>query len=323
MKLSFLCAIFLLLLSPTFAVAQQNPPQETRNAALRYWMAFAELHDPPSDKTTQDLLEKTAAGEAAWDESRLGPILDMNSDAIAIFQRATKLPDCDWGVEYAQGPRASIAYAARARVISRLNTLQGIRQMAKGQSQAAVDTWIAGIRFTDHLAKGGSLLFALIAKSALLTNLHVLTQQASQGHLNFSQKQQLLSALQAIPQDGFDWSAAWGYETWSGYLFLEDLRKSSDPRKTYEEITGQPAASHKISVSTSEIQVFRDYMNKVQAALRLSPSQTKEAIDALDPDRQHFRELVRGLIPSPQKANDARAEILAARQSIVEVLSKK
>ena len=57
---------------------QAKYPPETRNAALRYWMAFAEMQDPPANKATQDLLEKTAAGEAAWDERQLGPILDAN-----------------------------------------------------------------------------------------------------------------------------------------------------------------------------------------------------------------------------------------------------
>jgi hypothetical protein len=323
MNFSLACAALLFFLTPTFAVAQQNSSQETRNAVLRYWMAFAEIHDLPSDKTTQDFLEKTAAGEAAWDESRLGPILDMNADAIAIFQRATKLPDCDWGVEYSQGPRASIAYAPRARVISRLNTLQGIRQMAKGQSQAAVDTWIAGIRFTDHLAKGGSLLFALIAKSALLTNLHVLTQQTSQGHLNPSQKRQILAALQSIPQDGSDWASAWGYETSSLAIFLDDLRRSPDPRKTYEGMIGDHVSARILPPSGLEIVAFKNYMNKVQAALRLQPSQAKIDLDTLGTERQSLSELTRTLIPSPQKANDARAEIISARQALEQALNKK
>src|SRR6266853_1642012 len=112
-------------------------------------MAFAEMQDPPADKEIQDLLEKTVIGEAAWDEKKLGVILDANGAAIAMMQRASKLPDCDWGIEYSRGSRASIAYAPRARVLARLNTLQGIREMANGNSQAAVDTWRAGIRFSS------------------------------------------------------------------------------------------------------------------------------------------------------------------------------
>src|SRR5258706_15667059 len=53
------------------ASPQAKRPAETRNGALRYWMAFAELQDPPADKATAELLEKTAAGEAPWDEAKL------------------------------------------------------------------------------------------------------------------------------------------------------------------------------------------------------------------------------------------------------------
>jgi hypothetical protein len=67
-------------------------------------------------------------------------IAAANDTALGIMQRAPKLPDCDWGVEYRRGPQASIAFVPRAYVLSRLNTLQGIREMAQGQSQATVDT---------------------------------------------------------------------------------------------------------------------------------------------------------------------------------------
>ena len=46
----------------TGAVAQTGMPAETRNAALRYWLAFAEMHDPPTDKSVSDLLEKNRRG---------------------------------------------------------------------------------------------------------------------------------------------------------------------------------------------------------------------------------------------------------------------
>ncbi|MGA8299386.1 MAG: hypothetical protein WB817_07865, partial [Terriglobales bacterium] len=153
-------------------------PQETKNAALRYWMAFAEMQDTWADKPTQELLEKTAAGEAAWDEAKLAPILDANEDAIGMMQRATKLPECDWGLEYGRLWKASIAYAPRARALARLNTLEGMRQLAKGDSQSAVNTWLAGIRFSQDLTRGGSLIFALMAKSVLMPDLRLLAQAA-------------------------------------------------------------------------------------------------------------------------------------------------
>jgi len=319
-----LCIAGLAILAAAVGVCGQiKSPPETHNAALRYWMAFAEMKDPPSDKATQELLGKTAAGEAAWDEAKLGPILDANSDAIAMFQRATKLPDCDWGIEYSQGPRASIAYAPRARVLARLNTIHGMREMAKGQSQAAVDTWLAGIRFTDHLAKGGSLIFALIAESALLPNLRVLAAEVKQGHLNSAQKQQLFAAVNASREDGFDWGHAWQIEAAGSGPFFEELRRSPDPSGTYEKVMGEPAPKSCVPPDAQEVQAYDEYMSDVAAALRLPPPKTKERIAELEGKANSICEAIRRMIPLPQHVNDARIEIIATREALLQALQAK
>jgi len=316
-----LCIAGLAMLAAAVGVCGQiKSPPETRNAALRYWMAFAEMKDPPSDQATQELLVRTAAGEATWDESKLGPILDANADAIAMFQRATKLPDCDWGIEYSQGPRASIAYAPRARVLARLNTIQGMREMAKGQSQAAVDTWLAGIRFTDHLAKGGSLIFALIAESALLPNLRTLTLEAKQGHLSTAQKQQLYAAVNGVREDGFDWGRAWQIEAAGSEPFFAELRRSPDPAGTYAKVMGEPAPKTCVPPDAREVQAFDEYMTDVAAALRLPPPQTKERIAALEGKANNICEAIRRTIPRPQHVNDARIEIITAREALLKAL---
>jgi len=55
------------------------------------------MQDSLADMPTQKLIEKTVAGETAWSEMTLGSILDTNAEAIRTMQRATKLPECDWG----------------------------------------------------------------------------------------------------------------------------------------------------------------------------------------------------------------------------------
>lgn len=320
MRMRLSSAGLAMLVAAAGAFGQVKTSPETRNAALRYWMAFAEMKDPPSDKATQELLEKTAAGEAAWDEVRLGPILDANGDAIAIFQRATKLPECDWGLEYSRGPQASIAYAPRARVLARLNTLQGMREMAKGKSQTALDAWLAGIRFTGHLAKGGSLIFALTAESALLPNLHVLTAQAKQGHLNGSQKQQTLAALQALPEDGFDWDLAWSMEEASTEVFFAELQHSLDPAGTYASVMGVRPSEQCVPPSSQEVQAYHEYMSNVRGALRLAPAATKLRLDELEAKRKRLCEDVQMTIPAPFRLNDARIDLSTARGALLRAL---
>jgi hypothetical protein len=117
MKFRLLTTILAMLASTSGTRAQVKYPQETRNAALRYWTAFAEMQDPPSDKATQELLEKTVAGETAWSETTLGAVLDANADAIQTMQRATKPSECDWGLEYRRGPRVQVTQSADGNAV--------------------------------------------------------------------------------------------------------------------------------------------------------------------------------------------------------------
>jgi hypothetical protein len=100
MKFRLLILVLLTVAFTSRGNAQFQYPPETKNAALRYWIAFVEMRDLPSDKATQDLLEQTLSAQALWDEKKIAPILDANKLAIDIMQRATKLPECDWGLEY-------------------------------------------------------------------------------------------------------------------------------------------------------------------------------------------------------------------------------
>lgn len=323
MKLRLLATILMLLASTSGTRAQLKYPPETRNAALRYWAAFAEMQDPPAGKVTQALLEKTAAGETAWDEAKLGPILNANAEAIETMQRGTKLPECDWGLEYSRGPRASIAYVPRARVLARLNTLQGMRQMAKGDSQAAVNTWLAGIHFSQDVARGGTLVFAWVAETTLLPNLRMLTEGSKKGQLNEAQKEHVYAALRALPEDGLDWGEVWGVESATVEQFLQELRTATNPGAVYEAMMGKPAPKQGIPPSTQEIRAYREYMLAVQAALREPPAKAKTLLDDLETKRRSLGEVEQNLIPNPQKPNAARTELMTARAKLVQALAAK
>src|SRR6266849_3073791 len=249
-------AVIALLFAAVTAHAQSNISTETRNAALRYWLAFADIQDPPTDKATADLLEKAAAGEAAWDEPKLGPSLDKNETAIWKMQRATKLPECDWGLEYDLGPRASIAYVPKARVLARLNSLDGMRLAAKGDTQKAVETWLAGIRFSQHLARGGSLILSLVAKMGLVSNFHALTQAAQSGMLSAEQKKQIETTIRALSETGFDWGEALRYEEDPLNVAVRQMAEATSPAAYYQEMMGGPAPENFVRSEehTSELQ---------------------------------------------------------------------
>ena len=312
-----------LLLTTVSVHAQSKAPPETRNAALRYWLAFADLQDAPADKATSELLEKTAAGEAAWDEAKLGPILDKNETAIWRMQRATKLPECDWGLEYDLGPRASIAYIPKARVLARLNTLDGMRLAAKGNTQKAVETWLAGIRFSQHLTRGGSLIFSLVAKMGLISNFHALTQAAQSGALNHDQRKQIEAAVRALPETGFDWGEALRNEEVPLTVAVRQITEAVNPAAYYQEMMDKPAPTDFTVPKASETAAFHKLMNSAEEALRLPPGAAGERLKTLQNGVLTLHPFFREVTPSLTHINDARIEVGAARQKLLQAVSAK
>lgn len=321
LKNVFGIAVFLFAWTATRA--QTKLPTETHNAALRYWLAFADIQDPPADKATAELLEKTASGETAWDEAKLGPILDANETAIWRMQRATKLPDCDWGLEYDLGPRASIAYVPRARVLARLNTLYGMRMAAKGERQKTVDTWLAGIRFSQHLGKGGSLIFALIGKMAMISNFHALSQAAKSGALNDSQKRQIEAIVRALPGTGFDWGEAFWYEQDPMDIATKQLAEAKNPAEYYAEIAGEAAPADFSVPKPAEVVAYHKLTASIEAALRLTPAQAQGKLEELQKSVKALHPFYQRLMPSLKHINDARIEVQTARAQLLKDLAAK
>lgn len=322
MNLRIAFSTLLLLAAATLVRGQVKLPPEPRNAALRYWQAFAELKDPPSNKEIQEQMQKVLSGELPWDEHALGGIVVANEIALGIMQRATKLPECDWGVEYTRGPDASIAFVPRAHVLARLNLLRGIRQMAQGQSQAAVDTWIAAIRFAQDLTKGGSLIFSLTAANVLQLEMRTITAEATRGRLSGAQKKQLYAAVHALPDDGFDWGLAWELDSASADLFFAEMQKSHNAASLYERIMGTDAPKGCVPPSAAQVGTYHDYMAKVAAALRQPPDGAKTQIVTLDAERQKICNSIQVAIPNPQRVNHVRAEIVSTRHDLLAALKR-
>ena len=305
MKFRLLATIMAVLASAHIAPAQATFPPETDNAALRYWFALAEVREPPDDDATLHLFGETIAGRIAWDETKLGPILDSNAGALRTMQRATKLPVCNWGFDYRNGSRTPIWFGMRARLISRLNALQGIREMAHGDPRTAVDTWLAGVRFGQDVSRSGPVITALFANAIILDNLNPLRDSARQGKLNEEQKTELSVVLKTIPEDGFDWGVAWGVEFAIGYQFLQNSRT-----------TGKPESDDKI-------RAYEEYMLAAQAALREPPSETKALVDDFESQLRRLGEAEQILIPSIRVTNEARIRLATAHQELMQALSTK
>jgi hypothetical protein len=295
--------IMAVLASAHIAQGQAMFPPETDNAALLYLFALEEVQGPSDE--ARHLFEETTAGQVPWDESKLGPILDHNKDAFRTMQQATKLPECNWGLDYRNGGRFPPWFAVRARLLSHLNELQGIREMAHGDSRMAVDTWLAGVHFGQDMSRGGPVIAALIAHAIVLDNLHRLRDSVQQGKLNEEQKTELSVVVKTIPKDGFDWGAAWGVEFAIGDQFLQQSRT-----------TGKAECDDKI-------RAYEEYMLAAQAALRESPAEAETHIADLEPSLRRLGKVEQNLIPSIRGTNEARIRLVTARDELMQALSTK
>ena len=299
-------------------------PVQTRNAALRYWQAFSELHDPAEDQAVAESLEKVAAGNAPWDDV-LGPLVEKNTFAIEIMQRATKLPECDWGLDYDLGPRVPIAYIPKARVLARLNTLYGIRAEAKGDAQTAMDTWMAGIRFSEHVTHGGSLIFSLVAAKSLIANFRALTYAVQHGPTRWSaeQRKEVAQQIQSLPETGFDWGQALFYEEIPLDVVVQQMKSVKNPAEYFRQVTGNPSNVDFSAPSATDTAAFHKVMSAAEDALRESPEVADAQLRLLQEQEQKFHPFYRQVTPSLTRINEARKEVLEARQELLSALTAR
>jgi hypothetical protein len=304
--------------------AQIKMPAETRNAALRYWMAFAQMQDVPTDKPTADLLAKTVAGDAPWSEAKFGQLIDNNAEAIETMQRATKLPDCDWGLEYRRGPQTPITFVGNsALAMGRLNTLYGLRQAAKGDPANAAETWMTGMRFSRHLAQGQSLLATLVAATALKANLHALTQTARTGMLGHAEKSRVASFVRMLPETGFDWGQAMWYEEVPIDIMVADLEKAPDAKGHYQELMGEPWPQNLTVPSDAELASYHRLMAKVEEALQQPPDKAQGQLKALEDSLRTLHPFFQRTVPALLKINDARKQVQTLRDQLLQALEEK
>jgi len=300
----------------------QSAAANSLNAALRYWMAFSVMRDPPADKATADLLEHVADGSAAWDEAKLGPIVEDNQQALNIMQRASTLTSCDWGLEYELGSRTPIAYLAKGRTLGRLSVIAGKRLLAQGQASQAVDMWITGVRFSRHLAEGGSLISALSGRRVMEQSLRAMHHDDVLKGLDANTKRGLEQFLRALPEDGLNWSAARRRDADSFEVTLQQLLRSSDPKAALTRLGGAPVPADFKLPTPAEVAAYHAYVDRIVAALALPLDQRLNKVREVEAGRPALHVFFQNYTPSTVPLGTGWTEIAGRRQSLLEALTK-
>jgi len=310
----------LLFLSGAATQAQQFTPPQNSNAVLRYWAAFAEMKDQTIDDATSKLMDEVLSGTAAFDEQRLGPIVDENSFAIRGLQRGTALSECNWGLDYSLGSAVPLAHLPKARVLARLNALYGARQLAKGDADGAVNTWLAGLRFAQCVGAGIGLIGNLSAKPAFEANLHLLTAAAQSGAINSDLHNKVRTQLRQLPAEGLDWIDSIKAEQWACEEGLKDLAKAPNFQETYKEFFGSPAPQAAHPPTAAEIAALRSLMSEVVSAFQLPPAQTRERLSAIMAKIHELNLPVQAIVPNFPRLNDGREKLIREEEALLKAL---
>lgn len=196
------------------------PQQKARlgdNAALRYWAAFAQMQD--SALTGQQVKELNGIldGSAPYDDSKYKDLVEKNRAALETMARGTKLPNCDWGVEYEMRvvghelrDDTPADYVRNALALGRLNVLYAFHLAIAHDPDGAARALAAGLRFSRDVANGGTLFATVVAKDLLVTHLRAVefVSQDRDRSPSAAQMAGIRTAITHLGAGGLDWRSA-------------------------------------------------------------------------------------------------------------------
>jgi len=307
----------------TSAANAREACRSTDNAALRYWMAFAQMNDSPISKEEAAKLDAVVSGGSPWDEQQFGALVEQNKEALNTMSRGSRLPYCDWGIETDLGPNAPVAYLPKARALARLNVLYAKRLASALDYDSAVQTLSAGVRFAQHLAQNASFFGVLTAKTALTAHLQEVKQLADSGRLSSQQLASLRSTLKALPLGGFDWPNAARIEGSAMHMAMESMSRSSDPRGLYQEWFGAPPPADFRIPTAKDISELDRVTALYAKLLEMPPDAAKTQVPVLRKQIASLDPVSQMSVPNPAAMVAARSELISAQQQAEAALANR
>ncbi|MBI2921749.1 MAG: hypothetical protein HYY18_11755 [Planctomycetes bacterium] len=326
------------------AAAAEEPAAVRRptNAALGYWRAFAVMKEP-DDAARLDALRAVAEGQAPWDPS-LADDLSANADALAEMRRASRLAECDFGLNMEDGFSLLLPHLAKARSLARLNAADGERLFAGGRKAEAVEAWLAGVRFGAHLSQDQVLISHLIAKVLATSGFRALTRHAAA--LEGPELAKIAEEVGAIPAYGWDWGVALEGERRCAGDVVRSILAEKDPvdgiRKFVSiigtdgggglsvedlaEQAGVPVADVKDAGKVREYfeRALREYdamLDRVEAAMRMPGWEGIPELTKIGEEGAGKNVLIQLLMPATTGVGRARAELEVERAGLLGVVA--
>jgi hypothetical protein len=116
------------------------------NAAVKYWQAFGLL--PALDKDQEKILRE-------WDKAPLDAaalkLIDRSRNSLEYLHRGSKLPRCDWALDYEDGISLLLPHMAKARTLAGLAALRARHAFERGDAKAGWADVIALLQLARHV----------------------------------------------------------------------------------------------------------------------------------------------------------------------------
>ena len=191
--LGLLTAICLVAALPALAEDPASKPEAAGNAALQYWQAFGSL--PHGDKDQEKLLEE-------WDRAPLDQasvkLVEGGKGALLFLHRAAKLPQCNWSLDYEDGPKMLMPHLEKARTLARLACLRARWKFHEGKPREAVDDVVATLTLGRRVGADPVLLSMLVG--FVIERLAIQAVQADFAKLDPATLQYLAEKVDKLPQ---------------------------------------------------------------------------------------------------------------------------
>jgi hypothetical protein len=165
------------------------------NAALKYWQAFGVL--PRRDEGQENLLRE-------WNTAPLGDagrkLVDAARDSLACLHRGAKLRDCEWGLDFEDGPRVLVPHLSRVHTLARLACLRARYAFEAGDRRAAVEDLLATLALARHLSSDGLMISVLWQLAVVRPALDLLAARLTE--MDEALLDHLAARLDALPRGG-------------------------------------------------------------------------------------------------------------------------
>ncbi len=202
------------------------------NAALIYARAMRLI----SPQTLEAMAEKDPKAEQPTE--RAIEAIAAYGSSLAIARRGSRLENCDWGIEYQQGPGTLLDHLGSMRGLARaLDNEAAI--LSKSDPDAAIENVVSMLAMGDHVTQDRILISSLVGAAVTSVTVKRINTMMDDGLIKRHHAKRLLQELQRVRDTNlFRLREAMAYERWTASQWLRAIGTGPEAGRRIAETLG-------------------------------------------------------------------------------------